>query len=200
MCYPTYLKYTPAHALQFFLANCTSFILRCLWVSEMWRLLGEWEVFWSDNSFANEDDTSSPVQTAQEQENWIYLHRSWGINEQGLHASHKSSTGVFYSFLPFNLNAVMEQWVSRSPASTYLPAAHCSVLMFFYFHGLVMLEYAYLKVKVLRYVFQAILAGLNLLGQPDRLFTSASPRKTKHLEHFMKQQTQSLPMWCLPRQ
>ena len=43
--YPTYVKYTQAHALQFTLENCTSFILRCLQVSEMWRLLGEWNWF-----------------------------------------------------------------------------------------------------------------------------------------------------------
>lgn len=53
------------------------------------------EAVCSNNSFANEDNTSSPVQTAQEQENRIYLHRSCGINEQGLCASHKSSKEFF---------------------------------------------------------------------------------------------------------
>jgi len=51
------------------------------------------ELVWSDNSFANEDEASSPVQTVQEQEN--YLHRSRGIDEQGPCATRNSSTGVF---------------------------------------------------------------------------------------------------------
>lgn len=71
-----------------------------------------------------------------------------------------NQAGDLKNLLPFNPNAVREQWLAGSNENSYLPAHYCSIFKFLYFLGFVWLKF---------FLFEDDGAQVDLSGHTFRL-------------------------------